>query len=35
MPGFEAEIDIRCSRERVYEIAQDYYIRTEWDPFTR
>lgn len=35
MPIVEASIAIRAPREEIFALAQDYYLRLEWDPFLR
>ncbi len=35
MPVIERSVEIRAPREALFDLAQDYYVRTEWDPFLR
>src|SRR5689334_4629775 len=35
MPAVEASLLIRAPRERLFDLSQDYALRTEWDPFVR
>lgn len=35
MPVVESSAEIRASREALFALTQDYYIRLEWDPFLR
>lgn len=35
MPIVESSADIRASREALFALTQDYYVRLEWDPFLR
>jgi ribosome-associated toxin RatA of RatAB toxin-antitoxin module len=35
MPVIERSVEIRAPREALFDLTQDYYVRTEWDPFVR
>ena len=35
MPVVERSVEIRAPRGALFDLAQDYYVRTEWDPFLR
>jgi hypothetical protein len=35
MPVVESSVEIRASREALFALTQDYYVRLEWDPFLR
>ncbi|HEX8903353.1 MAG TPA: SRPBCC family protein [Longimicrobiaceae bacterium] len=35
MPVVESAVEIRASREALFALTQDYYVRLEWDPFLR
>lgn len=35
MPIVESSILIEAPREEIFALAQDYYLRLEWDPFLR
>jgi len=35
MPIVESSITINAPREEIFALAQDYYLRLEWDPFLR
>ena len=35
MPVIERSVEIRAPRGALFDLAQDYYVRSEWDPFTR
>ena len=35
MPVIERSVEVRAPRGALFDLAQDYYVRTEWDPFLR
>ncbi len=35
MPVVERTVEIRAPQGALFDLTQDYYLRTEWDPFVR